>query len=187
MLKKLLVAASIALFPSLAIAQTFAPDFPILGGPSYCFTTVNGVCTRTIPAGPAMTGAETVPADTNVGASGVQAVKIPVAGFFGILTYNVPVTGDTITLTNVTKQLIVNPAGTIAALTIVTPVATGLVNGQMLGICGTQIVTTLTMTAGSGTTLSNAPTAMLVPVATGAGSCFQFIYNQANTTWYRTQ
>src|SRR5882724_8110614 len=118
MLKKFLLALAVAVLPSLAMAQTFAPDMPIIGGASYCFTTVNGVCTRTIPAGPAMTGAETVPADTNVGSSGVQAVKIPITSFYGILTYNVPVTGDTITLTNVTKQLIVNPAGTIAALTI---------------------------------------------------------------------
>lgn len=175
-------------FNNQALAQTFAPDAPILGGASYCFTLVNNVCQATIPAGPAATGLETVPADTNVGNSGVQAVKVPIISIGGgILTYNAPLTGASITLTNVTKQLIVEPAGTIAALTIVMPVATGLINGQELGICGTQIVTTLTMTAGTGTTLANAPTAMLVPVATGAGSCFAFIYRSANTTWYRVQ
>lgn len=189
MLKKVLLSAValIAVAGVSALAQ-FWPNFPILGGASYCQSTVNSVCVSTIPAGPAMTGLETIPADTNA-ANGAnpQTVKIGVASLgAGVLTYNVPLTGATITLTSVTRQLIVEPAGTIAALTIVTPAATTLVDGQRLGVCGTQIVTTLTMTAGTGTTLSNAPTAMLVPVATGAASCFEFIYRQANTTWYRT-
>jgi hypothetical protein len=45
----------------------------------------------------------------------------------------------------------------------------------------------LTVTAGSGTTVMNAPTAMLVPVATGAASCVAWIYYAANTKWYRVQ
>src|SRR3984885_4785386 len=64
----------------LALAQTFAPDMPILGGPSYCVTTVNGVCQQTVPAGPGLTSNETVPADTNaVPPGGIQSGKIPVA------------------------------------------------------------------------------------------------------------
>ncbi len=172
-----------------ALAQTFAPNMPIIGGSSYCSSTVNAACVNTVPAGPAVTGLEYIPADTGL----LQGAN-PQSGKFsiltlggGVLTYNVPVTGDTITLTNVTRQLIVNPAGTIAALTIVLPAATTLLNGQRLGICGTQIVTTLTMTAGAGTTISNAATAMLVPVATGAASCPTWTYRTADTTWYRTQ
>lgn len=169
-------------------AQTWYP-FPIIGGASFCSSQVNAACVNTVPAGPALTGLETMPIDTNA-ARGVspQTAKIGVASLgAGLVTYSVPVSGNTITLTSVTRQLIVLPAGTIAALTIVTPAASTLVEGQRLGICGNQIVTTLTMTAGSGTTLDTAPTAMLVPVLTGAASCFEFIYRQSNTTWYRVQ
>lgn len=185
------IAAVIALGVALAYAQigTFAPNFPNIGGPSYCSSSVNGTCVSTIPAGPALTGIETIPADTNV-TQGVNPasgrLSLPSIGA-GLLVYNVPVTGDSITLTAATRQLIVEPAGTIAALTVVLPAATTLVNGQRIGICGTQIVTTLTITPGSGTTVSNTATAMLVPVATGAASCPEWVYRTANTNWYRTQ
>lgn len=172
-----------------ALAQTFAPNMPNIGGPSYCSSQVNAVCVNTVPAGPALTGAETVPADTNA-AGGQQ----PQSGRFtlpsiggGTLDFYTPVTTDTITALNTTRQIIVKPAGTIAALTVVFPAATTLVNGQRLGLCGTQIVTTLTMTAGTGTTISNGATAMLVPVATGAASCMEWVYRTADTIWYRVQ
>lgn len=193
MLKKLLLAASIALLPSLALAQTFAPDMPIIGGDTYCFTLVNNVCTRTIQAGPAMTGNETVPTDTNIGSSGIQSGKLPIVELgAGKTVLSVPVTTNTITVDAQTRQLLVNPAGTIAALTINLPAASStMVTGQRIGICGSQIVTTLTMGAGTGNTFNTtAPTAMLVPVVTGAASCFEFIYVKTSATvgvWFRTQ
>ncbi len=191
MFKRLLPAAIVLTgLTVVAFAQSFAPNMPIIGGNSYCSAQVNAACVNTVPAGPAVAGTETVPADINTTTSN----QVPQSGKMsiltlggGVLTYNVPVTGDTITLTNVTRQLIVEPAGTIAALTVVLPAASTLLNAQRLGICGTQIVTTLTMTAGSGTTISNGATAMLVPVATGAASCPEWIYRTANTTWYRVQ
>lgn len=190
MLKKIgivIIAALLAGTASL-VAQNW-PNLPIVGGASYCASSVNNVCVSTIPAGPALTGSETIPADTNIAGSGQpQTVKIGVATLgSGALTYNAPLTGASITLTSLTRQLILEPAGTIAALTVVLPAATTLVDSQRINICGTQIVTALTVTAGSGTTVSGAPTAMLVPVVTGGASCFGWIYRQANTTWYRTQ
>lgn len=172
-----------------ALAQTFAPNLPTIGGASYCSSTVNAVCVNTVPAGPAMVGTETVPIDTNyTSGGGPQSAKVslPAIGA-GTLDYTVNATGETVTALYTTRQIITNPAGTIAALTLVTPASTNLVNGQRLGFCTTQIISTLTTTAGSGTTVANAPTAMLVPVTTGAGSCVEWIYRQANTTWYRVQ
>lgn len=189
MLKRIALAVGLVGVAVIAMAQTFAPNMPIIGGSSYCQSTVNGSCVSTIPAGPAVSGAEYVPADTSA-AGGVnpQSGKFSILSLgAGVLTYNEPVTTDTITLTNVTRQLIIKPAGTIAALTVVTPAATTLLNGQRLGLCTTQIVSSLTVTAGSGTTVANAPTALLVPVATGAGSCVEWIYRTADTTWYRVQ
>lgn len=194
MLKKLLLALSVIALPSLAMAQTFAPDMPIIGGTSYCFSTVNGVCTRTIPAGPAVTGNETVPVDTNIGNSGVQSGKMGIRELgAGKLVVSVPLTGATVTVDAQTRQLIVNPAGTIAALTVNFPAAaTTMYDSQRIGVCGTQIVTALTVGAGTGNTFGSTVTsqAMLVPVVTGAASCMEWIYNKTSDTagvWYRTQ
>jgi hypothetical protein len=148
-----------------------------------------------VPAGPALTGREYVPADTNPAlAVATQSGKIGLAALgAGKLTVSVPVTADTITLDEYTRQLIVNPAGTIAALTVALPAAsTTIMNGMRIGVCGTQIVTALTMTAGTGNTFGSTVTsqAMLVPVVTGAASCMEWIYAKTSDTvgvWYRTQ
>ncbi len=63
--------AVIACAGAAALAQTFVPNFPIVGGTSYCDSTQNAsgqnVCVNTVPAGPpALTGIETIPADTNL-------------------------------------------------------------------------------------------------------------------------
>src|SRR5882672_3856455 len=143
MLKKFLLALAVAALPSLAMAQTFAPDMPIIGGPSYCFTTVNGVCTRTIPAGPVTTGAETIPADTNIGSAGIQSGKIPIALTGAAVQNSVPLTGASVTVGNGVNKLFINPAGTIAALTVTLPAAAALFDGQEFYINSSQIVTAL--------------------------------------------
>ena len=88
MFRKLAIAllGTVAAGGVIALAQTFAPNMPILGGPSYCGSTVNGVCQQTIPAGPGLTGNETVPADTNApGGQNPQSGKIPVSVLFNKL------------------------------------------------------------------------------------------------------
>lgn len=194
MIKRLALAALLSVASFSAFAQSW-PNVPVIGGPSYCSSTVNGTCVNTVPAGPALTGNETIPADTN--ASQGQSPQI---GKFnlqtlgaGKLVVNVPVTTDTITIDNLTRQLIVNPAGTIAALTVNLPAASSsMVNGQRFNICGTQIVTALTMGAGTGNSFGSTVTsqAMLVPVVTGAASCMGWIYSKTSDAagvWFRTQ
>lgn len=186
---RIALAALLTVFACPVFSQDFAPNLPVLNGASYCGVTVNTVCVQTIPAGPAMSGAETLPADTNA-ASGQspQSVKVPLAVLgAGPYLYNAPLTGASITIPAVTRQVILEPAGTIATLTLVFPAATGLLDGQKLNVCSTQIVTALTITNGSGTTVINPPTATTVPVTTGAASCFGWIYRLANTSWYRIQ
>ena len=42
-------------------------NYPVPGGPAYCYNTVNGVCQATVPAGaPALTGSETTQVDTGL-------------------------------------------------------------------------------------------------------------------------
>jgi hypothetical protein len=193
MLKKLGLAL-FALVAAASITAYAAGNFglwPILNGAAYCGATGNdGTCTSTIPAGPtALTGNETIPMDTNL-AQGIQPQTIlaqPRSLGAGPYQYAAPLTGASLTLTAQQRRLILEPAGTIAALTVVFPAATGLVDNQLMGLCTTQIVTALTLTAGSGTTILNGPTALLVPVATGAASCVEWVYRASNTSWYRVQ
>lgn len=189
-------AAALLLASGLAYAAGMFPGLPIVGGSSYCSGYSTGpsgqICNVTVPAGPsALTGNELIPADTGLPqGQSPQTVAIPTSRLgAGPTTYVVPVTTDSVTITNTTRRLNINPAGTIAAFTLVFPAASTLTqaDGQLFGFCTTQIVTTLTVTEGAGTTVLNKPTAMLVPVATGAGSCVEWQYRLSNTTWYRVQ
>lgn len=192
MLKKLTL-STVALIATIAVAlgaAQYTQNLPIISGASYCGSTENITCVLTVPAGPAvLTGNETLPVDTN-NTSGIQPATVaiqPRSLGAGPYQYVAPLTGASVTLTAQQRRLIIDPAGTIAALTIVWPAAAGLIDNQLMGICSTQIVTTLTTTNGSGTTVLNAPTAMLVPVATGAASCVEWVYRLSNTSWYRVQ
>ena len=154
-----------------------------------------GVCNAYAPAGPtALSGFETVIADTHGAAGSIpQTINVPLTGLgAGKFTLSVPLAGDTITLDAQTRQLVINPAGTLATLTINMPAASAtMVNGSRIGICTTQVVTALTLGAGTGNTFNPAvPTALLVPVATGGASCPEFIYSKTSATagvWFRTQ
>lgn len=191
-MKRFALAVLAIIASSAAIAGIWNTTFSIIGGGSYCQTTVNGVCTSTIAAGPtALTGNETIPMDTGLSQGRSPQTVIARTRTLGIgpTTYAAPLTGASITITNSTRRLHLIPAGTIAALTVVFPAASTLTeaDGQLFGLCTTEIVSTLTTTAGSGTTVSLAPTALLVPVVTGAASCVEWQYRLSNTTWYRTQ
>lgn len=153
-------------------------------------------CVVYAPAGPtALTGYETFLADTHAPNGAIpQTMNVPLTAVgAGKLVVTTPVTTDVIAVDAQTRQLIVTPAGTIAALTVNLPAASAtMVNGQRIGLCGTQIVTALTMGAGSGNTFGTTVTsqAMLVPVVTGAASCMEWIYSKTSATagvWYRVQ
>lgn len=189
MKRSILIGSFLTLLCGAAIAGMWQ-NFPIVGYPSYSCGSVNSVSNCTVNAGPTnLTGAETMPMDTNLsGGQMPQTVLVKPASLgAGPHQYNAPLTGATLTMTGLQRRLIIEPAGTIAALTVVLPAATTVVDNQLLGICTTQIVTSLTVTAGTGTTVLNAPTALLVPVATGAASCVEWVYRLANTSWYRVQ
>ena len=191
MLKKLgLGLFALAISAGGAFAQSGAfSQFPTVGVPAdtECLSYGNNnVCNQYRPAGPtSLTGAETVPADTNVVGGGTQTVRIPGVMFgAGATTFNAPLTGASITLTAGTSNLVLNPAGTIAALTVVLPAASTLANNQTLKIGSSQIVTALTLTGGTGTTIVGGATTI------AAAGGFELIYIETNATtgiWYRLQ
>lgn len=191
MFKKLsLAAVALVACAGIGLAAGNFANWPIVGSASYCAGTENtpGTCSLTVPAGPtAITGNELIPMDTNL-AQGMQPQTVlskPASLGIGPYVYEAPLTGVSITMAATTRSLIIEPAGTIATHTVVLPASTALVDGQAFGLCATQIITALTITPGAGTTVSNTQTATIVPLGTGAAACPEWIYRQANTTWYR--
>ena len=198
MLKKLgFSLVGLVISASVALAAGAFQGYPEIGdltGTTTCLSQGNGgVCNQYSPIGPSIiTGNEQIPADTGSSSQPSTVLIPPAALGAGPYQYAAPLTGATLTVTNLQRRLILEPAGTIAALTVVLPAANAgasnaLIDNQLFGLCTTQVVTALTLTAGSGTTVLNAPTALLVPVATGAGSCVEWVYRQSNATWYRVQ
>lgn len=93
-------------------------------------------------------------------------------------TYNQPTTGQTVTLASGTETAIIDPAGTLAALTVTLPGCTSGYDGSIARFSSTQIVTVLTVNATSGS-VADAPTTI------GVGGGNGYICRGSNTTWYR--
>lgn len=126
-------------------------------------------------------------ANVNIGmtAKGTGAIKVnsPLRLTNGLQNTGkniaVPVTSGTVTLTASNAHQIINPAGTLAALTVAFPASP--VDGQVQIISFTQIITALTL---SGGTFVGGPTAIAL---TNGGAMFSMIFNSSDTKWYRCQ
>lgn len=92
--------------------------------------------------------------------------------------YAAPTTGQTVTIANASAdvRLILNPSGTLVNLTIEMPSAP--YEGQMVQICTSQIVTSLTMSFAG---------IILDALATlaGAHSYGKWVYCSTGNSWYR--
>lgn len=87
-----------------------------------------------------------------------------------------PLTGGTVTSSYGLRSNIVNPAGTLAALTVNLP--TGVIDGDITRISFTQAITALTIATTDSSTVVGAPTTAL------SGSAFQFLYSSTGPTWW---
>jgi hypothetical protein len=94
--------------------------------------------------------------------------------------YTTPVTTNTVTTNSAVQTLICNPAGTLAALTIVFPPSP--VNNQTFSISISKIITTLTLQAGTGGATINGTI-----ITTAANSAGKFIYQTTPNDWFYTQ
>lgn len=160
--------------------------FPIVGGASYCETTVNAVCTQTIPAGPSLlTGTEKVPADTQLsGGRSPQTVLIPTATLMNNGTSLQ--TGATITYTVAAgiSNVVLSHSGTITSAAITAPAAP--IDGQRVKIGSDQTVTTFSFVANTGQTLS-VTTPTVITASTTVSYGYEFIYVASTAKWYRLQ
>ena len=100
------------------------------------------------------------------------AVYIPV--------YSVPLTGATLSDDGNTynKWLIIQPLGTIAALTVTFPSQGVAIDGQEIALNSTQTITALTIVAAGSTVIgANSGLSTTTPIV--------FKYNQALNVWFR--
>lgn len=93
-------------------------------------------------------------------------------------TYNTPTTGQTVTIASGTQTAIINPAGTLATLTVTLPTCDAAYDGSLVRYSSEQVITALTVNATSGS-VSGAPASLAI----GAGN--GYICRGTNTTWYR--
>jgi hypothetical protein len=124
------------------------------------------------PPGATDGGSQTVATLTNTGARTDRSYS-----------YQQPATGFSITIGNSVYTLILDPAGILATGTITMPAAP--LDGQLVRMTSTQSITSLTVAANAGQSITNAPTAFTVNLTGDQG--YEFIYRAANTTWYRLQ
>lgn len=87
-----------------------------------------------------------------------------------------PSTGDTITMLQYQLREIIAVTGTLATLTVTLPPNPN--DQQIAGISFNHIVTSLTINAPGGATVSGGPSAAVV------GGRYNFMYHQSDTTWY---
>jgi hypothetical protein len=128
-------------------------------------------------AGTALTGTEafeSVQSSATVKLTSAQIkTYVDRAGY----TYNVPVTGFSLTIGSNIQYLILEPAGNLATGTITMPASPP--DGYTVGISSTKNVTSLTLTPNTSQTIPNTPTALT------AGVGITFLFRSANSTWYR--
>lgn len=97
--------------------------------------------------------------------------------------YATPLTGATITMTVDQSAVALNPAGTIAALTIVMPAT--VVDGKTVTIYSTQTITSLTLSTTNSATF--APAAVTTFVTATTQGAIGYVYDKANNQWHRYQ
>jgi Ca2+-binding RTX toxin-like protein len=88
--------------------------------------------------------------------------------------YATPTTGQTVAANAGVTALILNPAGTLATLTVTVPPTP--VDGQTFAITTSQIITALTMNGG---------TIILALSTLALGGFGEWVYAAANSTWNR--
>ena len=194
--------AALVAVVSIAFAAGQFAGLPIVGGASYCqgqsTGTTGQVCTVTVPAGPTIvTGNELIPADTQLANGAMpQTVYLSLASINALpYVYNVPANATTVTVAATTGKLILNPAGTLTTLGVSLPAAVALVDGQTFELSSSQTLTALTIGLGTGTTMSNTPTALTISTTAAYG--YRWLFHVTASTaatglpstgvWYRLQ
>ncbi len=131
-------------------------------------------------ASPTFTGTPAAPTAT-AGANSTQVATTAYADRFnGDPQFSIPVAAGTVSPTATGNEIHVhiNPAGTLASLTLTLP--TGTIKGQRLYATFTQIITTLTVTGTNVDTKGK-----VAPTAAAVGDTFGYVWDSVSTKWNR--
>lgn len=176
---------------ALAHAAGYFPNFPIVGGASYCggySTGTSGqVCTTTVPAGPTATPSGTlIPADTGLSQGrSPQTVSLPLRAIGAApITYTecAAAACGSITVANDSGGVLLSYSTTIDSATVVTPASP--MDGQIIRIAADHTVTSLTVSANTGQSLA-VTTPTVLTASTTAPQGYSFMYVASTTKWYR--
>lgn len=120
------------------------------------------------------------------GQPNAQSAFAPVGGAQGIeqYSYQIPLTGFTITPANYIAYLYLNPAGTLATGTLTMPATPG--DGQRFCLQDTQTQTAITIQANTGQTLAAGTFGLATPTALVANTKYCWLYIRSLATWTRT-
>ena len=197
MFKKLsLAAVALVACAGIGLAAGNFALWPLLGGASYCGSTNNQTCVLTIPAGPtAITGLETIPADTNA-AQGIQpqTVLVPIMSMgAGGTTINSTTGAQSPVVANGVNTYIYAGAGVATFTTFTFPSTPSQWQKLCLVNNGTGVITLSSLLVGTAGQVFAGVTPTSLPVMTAVGTAGTvtlgtncWTYNTANTTWYRT-
>lgn len=199
MLKKLgLTVFALALSTIGVNAQSVFSNLPTVGVPAdtECLSFGNNNrCIQYRPAGPtALTGSETVPANTNAaGGAQPQSVLIDINSLgAGAIAINSTTGAQTPAVANGVSNYFYTGAGTATFTTFTFPTSPS--QGQRLCLynAGTGIITLSSLVATGKTLVGTTPTSIPVAVASGAqatvtnaGICY--LYDNPTLSWYRFQ
>jgi hypothetical protein len=182
-----------------AYAAGLFSTLPIVGGASFCASTVTGtgslggitnqgqgttgsICAQTVPAGPpSLTGAEKFPADTQAsGGANPQTVVVTTCQLGAGSYLNVsPVTTAPFSLTIPNQVCFYNVAANSTTTNQIITMPSAPLDGQIIRLLTSNTITNLGIAPAAGQTVQNPPTTATAP------EIGEWIYNAAAATWYR--
>ena len=196
-----LAVAGLIGFTAIAFAAGLWPDFPIVGGATYCAgssqsavgTIIGSVtgCPNQVPAGPTIvTGNEQIPADTRLSSGATpQTVLIPMASLnaLPITVSRANVTGSNLVsaANNSGGFILWSPNANVSALNITLPASP--IDGQQYIVGSNQTILILSVASTPTVqSVSNSPSILTVSTTTGSQG-YRWMFNAAQSTWFRLQ
>ena len=191
----------------IAMAAGLYSTLPIVGGASFCASTVSGtgnlggitgqgqgtlgsICGQTVPAGPSVvTGNELIPADEpNSNGASPQTVVLTLASLNAMpTTYSAVFTPATSPNTVIVSPLVGNLEilGTAALSSTTIQFPASPIDGQQLGVTANQTIATVIMSPQTGQTIDAKAQITAITTSTTGTYGYRFVWRAANTTWYR--
>ena len=184
-----------------AYAAGIFPDYPVVGGATYCAGNTQSVsgtytgsqtgCPNQVPAGPTIvTGSEQIPADTRLSSgANPQTVLIPMASLnaLPITVSAANLTGNNlVSAANTSGGIYLTGTGAISALNVTLPLAP--IDGQQYVVSSNRSITAVVITGTNAVNTiagNSAPTALTASTTLPQG--YKFIYNAATTSWFKLQ